>query len=371
MYTLHQEDEHLEIARPVKTASALFLTFLAGFKASQALFLHSHDRAEGGSTSFVPKQGVEQIMVRGSPLPLLPAHALDANCFFSYGDQVVRDRTRFLNQGDGASVVDGRLYGAAQASSSWAHPTGNKDDIVKGLLICWPSHVFHSKLKELDTSRGFDPSEPYKSDVRRDLAWIVREDGSIHKALWFFQAAVMPDAVPGVVVSRISLDDAQDPSFRDSYSRLIHQLSSSKPGPSQDALRGLAMSSGEVSPDKEDGVLVLVAKEQDASHPGAGQGLLGTASLTFATVPTGKKAWIEDVVVFDTARGRGIGSCLIKALLSVARQIGCSNVDLTSNPKRIEAHALYRKLGFAARDTVVFRQTVNPSLTRSPPTESV
>eukprot|EP00808_Paulinella_micropora_P008027 g4507.t1 len=165
-------------------------------------------------------------------------------------------------------------------------------------------------------------------------------------------------AVPGVVLSCISVTDAEDSCFCESYGRLLRELTTSKPAPTQDALRALAITSNRATLHTDTGAIVFIAKKEDASRPGIGQDLLGTASLTFATVPTGKKAWIEDVVVFSTARGCGIGSRLVEACLAVARQIGCGNVDLTSNPARIEAHALYKKLGFAVRDTLVFRRAM-------------
>jgi ribosomal protein S18 acetylase RimI-like enzyme len=72
-------------------------------------------------------------------------------------------------------------------------------------------------------------------------------------------------------------------------------------------------------------------------------------------IPTGLRAWIEDVVVDDRARGKGVGEALNRAALSMARQRGAKTVDLTSRPSREAANRLYQRLGFVRRDTNVYR----------------
>jgi ribosomal protein S18 acetylase RimI-like enzyme len=75
-------------------------------------------------------------------------------------------------------------------------------------------------------------------------------------------------------------------------------------------------------------------------------------------IPTGLRAWIEDVVVDDAARGRGVGEALNRAALERARAAGATTVDLTSRPSREAANRLYRRLGFEARDTNVYRYSL-------------
>ncbi len=82
---------------------------------------------------------------------------------------------------------------------------------------------------------------------------------------------------------------------------------------------------------------------------------LGMASLVIFRCPTGLRAVIEDVVVATSARGRGLGAKLVEAALDRARSAGLRDVDLTSRPSRESANRLYRRLGFAARDTNVYR----------------
>jgi ribosomal protein S18 acetylase RimI-like enzyme len=83
-------------------------------------------------------------------------------------------------------------------------------------------------------------------------------------------------------------------------------------------------------------------------------------SLTLATfrIPTGLRAWIEDVVVDSSARGHGVGEALNQAALAEARGRGAVTVDLTSRPSREAANRLYQKLGFVQRETNVYRFTL-------------
>lgn len=71
-------------------------------------------------------------------------------------------------------------------------------------------------------------------------------------------------------------------------------------------------------------------------------------------VPSGRKAWVEDVVVDAAARGCGAGEALVKAGTEHAARIGAAKVMLTSNPAREAARALYRKIGFEEAGTTVF-----------------
>ncbi len=80
-------------------------------------------------------------------------------------------------------------------------------------------------------------------------------------------------------------------------------------------------------------------------------------SLTLATfkVPTGIRAWIEDVVVKENARGKGVGRMLLEYAANLATELGARTVDLTSRPSRVSANALYIKVGFELRETNVYR----------------
>jgi ribosomal protein S18 acetylase RimI-like enzyme len=82
---------------------------------------------------------------------------------------------------------------------------------------------------------------------------------------------------------------------------------------------------------------------------------LGCLTLVIFKLPTGKRAWIEDVVVREDARGKGVGKLLIKKAIELASVYGAKTVDLTSRPSREAANKLYKTMGFEARQTNVYR----------------
>ena len=92
-----------------------------------------------------------------------------------------------------------------------------------------------------------------------------------------------------------------------------------------------------------------------ARDPDADGRILGSLTLVVFPIPTGIRAWIEDVVVDEAARGRGVGEALNRAALDRARAAGARTVDLTSRPSREAANRLYQRIGFQPRDTNVYR----------------
>lgn len=83
--------------------------------------------------------------------------------------------------------------------------------------------------------------------------------------------------------------------------------------------------------------------------------IVGLLTLAVFRIPTALRAWIEDVVVDEQARGKGVGEALNQAALAEAKRRGAKTVDLTSRPGREAANRLYRRLGFERRDTNVYR----------------
>lgn len=128
-------------------------------------------------------------------------------------------------------------------------------------------------------------------------------------------------------------------SLTDAYRVLIPQLSSSSNPPTGEALQRIIES---------DSAQILIAEDENGE-------ILGTMTLVIFQIPTGIRAWIEDVVVDSSARGKGIGKKLNLAALELAKQAGAKTVDLTSRPARQEANQLYRSIGFAERETNVYR----------------
>lgn len=92
--------------------------------------------------------------------------------------------------------------------------------------------------------------------------------------------------------------------------------------------------------------LLLVARDPDASNA-----IVGFLCLTIYRVPTGIRSIIEDVVVDEKMRGRGIGKALVGRAIELARDAGASGISLTSNPQREAANRLYQSMGFELRKT--------------------
>lgn len=125
--------------------------------------------------------------------------------------------------------------------------------------------------------------------------------------------------------------------LEEAFARLMPQLSPRLGAPSREVLRRVAGS--------ETGELLAAV---------AGERIVGVLTLAWYDAPSGRKAWIEDVVVDGAARGCGAGDALVRAAVEHAARIGAWQVMLTSNPAREAARALYRKVGFEEVETTVF-----------------
>ena len=124
------------------------------------------------------------------------------------------------------------------------------------------------------------------------------------------------------------------------FDRLTPQLSSSSPAPGPDELAAIVASPATV---------LFVARDIDSGE------IVGTLTLALFRIPTGLRAWIEDVVVSETARGQGVGAALCQAAIDRAASEGARTVDLTSRPSREAANRLYKRVGFEQRETNVYR----------------
>ena len=83
--------------------------------------------------------------------------------------------------------------------------------------------------------------------------------------------------------------------------------------------------------------------------------IVGTASLHQYRLISGRRTYLEDVVVDEAARGQGIGEALTREAIRLARAAGASDLHLTSGMQRVAAHRLYERLGFTRRETGFFR----------------
>lgn len=129
----------------------------------------------------------------------------------------------------------------------------------------------------------------------------------------------------------------------DAFERLLPQLSSSAKIPTWEELEDLINSKA--------GIVLAALDDEDPEGT-----ILGTMTLVVFRIPTGVRAWVEDVVVDKEARGKGIGEKLIRTSIERAKAEGAKTIDLTSRPSRVEAHRLYKRCGFEMRETCVFRR---------------
>ncbi|MEO5902042.1 MAG: GNAT family N-acetyltransferase [Ilumatobacteraceae bacterium] len=139
------------------------------------------------------------------------------------------------------------------------------------------------------------------------------------------------------MTASIEIATSSTPELVEALARLLPQLSSSPP-PTAAELADLIAAPGTVQ---------FVARVDDR--------IVGALTLVTFRIPTGLKAWIEDVVVDGSARGHGVGEALNRAALDEAQRRGLRSVSLTSRPSREAANRLYQRIGFTARETNVYR----------------
>ena len=130
-----------------------------------------------------------------------------------------------------------------------------------------------------------------------------------------------------------------DPDLVASFTRLVNQLSRTSEPPTMADLAEMVAAPG---------TRLLLAKDESGA-------VVGSLTLVLFRIPTGVRAWIEDVVVDERARRQGIGEALTRRALELATECGARTVDLTSRPGREEANRLYARLGFRLRETNVYR----------------
>jgi len=120
---------------------------------------------------------------------------------------------------------------------------------------------------------------------------------------------------------------------------LVPQLSRTSPAPTRSELAEIVSSPA---------TCLLLARSPDGV-------VVGSLTLVLFRIPTGVRAWVEDVVVDRSMRGQGIGEALGREALRRAAAAGARTVDLTSRPSREAANRMYRRLGFVQRETNVYR----------------
>lgn len=152
----------------------------------------------------------------------------------------------------------------------------------------------------------------------------------------------MSDTVIEVSISVKAATEVDD-GLVEAFSRLIPQLSSSSPPPTAAELLSII--------DNPNSVLFIAELDGDDDV----RSVVGSLTLAFYRIPTGLKAWIEDVVVDESARGLGVGEALNVAAIDESRQRGAKNVSLTSRSSREAANRLYQRLDFEPYETNLYR----------------
>lgn len=138
------------------------------------------------------------------------------------------------------------------------------------------------------------------------------------------------------------------PELIEAFERLIPQLSSTAVPPKKKALKKYL---------EQPNVYHFVYRAVPTGEsplPGLDP-ILGMLTLATFDIPTGRRAWIEDVVVDAAARGQGAGRALVEAAISKSEEVGAVSLDLTSRPHREAANRLYVRCGFEPRETNVYR----------------
>jgi ribosomal protein S18 acetylase RimI-like enzyme len=145
------------------------------------------------------------------------------------------------------------------------------------------------------------------------------------------------------IVIEIRVATKVDAELVEAFARLVPQLSESSALPTSRTL-------GEII-DSDCSTLLLAV---DTERTGA-SAIVGSLTLVIFRIPTGLRAWIEDVVVDSSATRSGVGEALNRRALEIAAERGARSVDLTSRPSRGAANRLYLRLGFSPRETNVYR----------------
>ena len=144
------------------------------------------------------------------------------------------------------------------------------------------------------------------------------------------------------VVLKIEAATQATPKLARALASLLPQLNATLVAPTQPELAAVL---------SDPATTLLVASENGA--------IVATATVIVYTTPAWVKARIEDVVVDERARGRGVGEALIRECINVARQRGAQLVELQSARRREAANRLYPRLGFELRESNLYRMKLD------------
>ena len=128
-------------------------------------------------------------------------------------------------------------------------------------------------------------------------------------------------------------------SYIDAVNRLLVQLSSSPVRFTMESLIG-----------------IVASQSSHLFFAECGGEVVGMLTIGEYLAPTGRKMWIEDVVVDEAMRGRCIGRILVEHAMEFSASLGNGVLMLTSRPSRIAANNLYRSCGFQIKETNMYKK---------------
>jgi GNAT superfamily N-acetyltransferase len=137
---------------------------------------------------------------------------------------------------------------------------------------------------------------------------------------------------------RIETVTVATPEVHEALARLLPQLNDKLPVPTMARIQALVA---------DPAVTLLLARD--------GEKVVGTTTVIVYTTPFWIKARLDEVVVDEHARGKGVGRALVSAALDVARDRGAQIAELQSAVHREAANQLYPRMGFQRRETNVYR----------------
>ena len=118
----------------------------------------------------------------------------------------------------------------------------------------------------------------------------------------------------------------------EAITRLMPQLKLKYSLPTRSEIEALVASKASV---------LLIVRYPDENSP-----IVGMLTLLVYRVPSGVRAHVEDIIVDEVERGKGVGEALVRHALGVAREAGANGIALTTNPRREAANRLYQRIGF-------------------------
>jgi GNAT superfamily N-acetyltransferase len=137
---------------------------------------------------------------------------------------------------------------------------------------------------------------------------------------------------------RIEAVSEATPEVHAALAHLLPQLNDKLPVPTMERIQALVA---------DPAVTLLLAKD--------GEEVVGTTTVIVYTTPFWIKARLDEVVVDEATRGKGVGAALVSAALDVARAKGAQIAELQSAKNREAANRLYPRMGFKLRETNVYR----------------